>query len=112
MPNDRILKIRIDGRLIDQVNTYATTHSIDGSKAVRTLLRAGLDQAALADTVRAALAKALPAAVDAAVDRRMSGLRRAIVVSAALAAAQGAGATAQEAQAIAKQLADALQDER
>lgn len=106
--HDRILKIRIDQRLIDRIQTHATEQEIDVSKATRSLLRRGLDEAGLAETVQTALAKELPAAVDAAVDRRMKALRHTVTVSAALAAAQGAGSTPAEAQQIAKTLSDAL----
>ncbi len=108
---DRVIQVRVPARLGDQIDAYASEWNIDVSKSCRTLLRAGLDQANLAEIVREAIAKALPAAVDAAVGDRMATLRRTVTVAAALAAAQGAGATAQEAVAIAKQLADALPDE-
>lgn len=109
--NDRVIKLRVPRHLADQITAYASERSIDTSKACRALLHAGVAQAGLADTVQGALIKALPAAVDAAIAARMSSLRRTVTVAAALAAAQGAGATPPEAQAIAKQLADALRDE-
>lgn len=106
--HDKILKIRIDQRLIDRIQTHAREQEIDVSKATRTLLRAGLDQAGLAETVQTALAKVLPAAVSEAVAHALPNLRHTVVVSAALAAAQGAGSTPAEAQQIAKTLSDAL----